>query len=125
VILFFSFPLVLLRVAETKRKMPVRDEGEGASAGGPILGDGPVGRGSCGPVSDTLFLAPLLALVQSAWLVREAGVRGNWMLPSANADAPTSLSSLLVLGLHGIRGTTDDMSAYRAISTPRFLGERS
>jgi hypothetical protein len=39
---------------------------------------------------------------------REAGVRGNWMLPSANADAPTSLSSLLLLGLHGIGGSTDE-----------------
>ena len=35
------------------------------------------------------------------------------MLGPANADAPTPLSSVLLLGLHGIGGTTDDMSAYR------------
>ena len=29
------------------------------------------------------------------------------MLPSANADAPTSLSNLLLFGLHGIGESTD------------------
>ena len=39
---------------------------------------------------------------------REAGVWGNWMLPSANADAPTSLSNLLLFGLHDIGESTDE-----------------
>jgi hypothetical protein len=34
---------------------------------------------------------------------REAGVWGDWVLPSANADAPTSLSNLLLLGPHVYR----------------------
>jgi hypothetical protein len=58
--------------------MPVRREDVGASTGGQSWG-----------------------LCQRE---REAGVRGNWMLPSANADAPTSLSNLLLFGPHGIGG---------------------
>jgi hypothetical protein len=43
------------------------------------------------PLSDTLFLAPCLASLSLRLArEREAGVRGSWMLPSANADAPTS-----------------------------------
>jgi hypothetical protein len=30
------------------------------------------------------------------------------MVPTANADAPTSLSNLLLLGLHGIGESTDE-----------------
>ena len=33
------------------------------------------------------------------------------MLPSANADAPTSLSSLLLVGLHRIGGSTDEVES--------------
>ena len=59
-------------------------------------------------MSKPFFLAPLLALFHSGCpREREAGVWGNWMLPSANADAPTSLSSLLLLGLHRIGESTD------------------
>jgi hypothetical protein len=51
---------------------------------------------------------------------REAGVWGNWMLPSANADAPTSLSNLLLFGLHGIGDSTDEGPQRAAAS--QFLG---
>jgi len=42
---------------------------------------------------------------------REAGVRGSWVWPRtiANTNAPTSLSNLLLLGLHGIGGSTDEV----------------
>ena len=35
------------------------------------------------------------------------------MLPSANADAPTSLSSVLLLGLHRIGESTDEVDQPR------------
>jgi hypothetical protein len=40
---------------------------------------------------------------------REAGVRGNWICLRPNADAPTSLSSLLLLGLQRIGESTDEV----------------
>ena len=73
-------------------------------------------RSNCGDRRSSPFCADCLG-------EREAGV-GERMLSSANADAPTSLSSVLLLGLHGIGGTTDDMSAYRRISTPRSDEQR-
>ena len=80
----------------------MRREDKGASAGGLTWGGASRSR-ELRPESDPLFLAPPPRSL-SPWLPREkeAGVRGNWMLPSANADAPTSLSNLLFLGLHGI-----------------------
>jgi hypothetical protein len=60
------------------------------------------------PLRTTFFLAPLLALFHSGCpREREAGVRRSWLRPMANANAPTSLSSLLLLGLHRIGGSTD------------------
>ena len=41
------------------------------------------------------------------------------MLPPANADAPTSLSSLLLLGPHGIGGSTDEVELPRGDGLPR------
>jgi hypothetical protein len=54
-------PNVLLRESEGGRRMPVRREDEGASAGG--CGGTAANRSrELRPLSDTLFLAPLLAL---------------------------------------------------------------
>jgi hypothetical protein len=82
---------VLWRESERDRRMPVRERGRGGLQ--PVACPGGCGSRSreCGHLSDTLFLAPCLAS-RSLRLAREreAGVRGSWMLPSANADAPTS-----------------------------------
>jgi hypothetical protein len=59
----------------------------------------------------TFFLAPLLALISIRLpREREAGVRGDWLGPTAKVDAPAPLSSVLVLGLHGYRW--NDSSTY-------------
>jgi hypothetical protein len=56
--------------------MPVRGEGEGASAGGQSWGMGQPVEG-VRPLGAQLFLAPLLALVYSAWLSRERPESGG------------------------------------------------
>jgi hypothetical protein len=69
-------PNVLLRVAETKRRMPVRREDKGASAGGLTWGGASRSR-ELRPESDPLFLAPLLALFHPGCLVRERPESGG------------------------------------------------
>jgi hypothetical protein len=67
----------------------------------------------------TFFLAPLLALFHLRLTPeREGGVRGNWMCLRPNADAPTSLSSLLLLRLHGSKESPDE------VDLPRSRGRR-
>jgi len=76
----------------------VRREGEGASVGDLGWELLVAGRGMRPPPSRRLRLLR----------EREAGVRGNWM-PTANADAPTSLSRVLLLGLHRVGGSPDEV----------------
>lgn len=71
-----AWPNVLLRVAETKRRMPVRREDKGASAGGLTWGGASRSR-ELRPESDPLFLAPLLALFHPGCLVRERPESGG------------------------------------------------
>ena len=82
--------------------MLVRGEGEGASAGGLAWGWASRSRESQ-RLGEASFLAPLLALFHSVPAEKEAGVRGGWLGPTANVDAPAPLSSVLLLGLHGYR----------------------
>ena len=86
---------VLWRESEGTRRMPVRREGEGASVGDPGWELVAAGRGRAHPLrrEGASSVAPRLASrLLRLTPQREAGVRGSWMLPSANADAPTSLS---------------------------------
>jgi hypothetical protein len=69
-------PNVLLRVAETKRRMRARREDKGASAGGLTWGGASRSR-ELRPESDPLFLAPLLALFHPGCLVRERPESGG------------------------------------------------
>jgi hypothetical protein len=74
-----AWPNDLLRESEGERRMPVRREDEGASAVVLSWGTVAAGRGSCGRLVTTLFLAPLLALFHGLPWKREAGVRGGWL----------------------------------------------
>ena len=57
--------------------MPVRREDVGASAGGQSWGLCQADEGVAAPRATPLFLAPLLALVHSAWLVRKRPESGG------------------------------------------------
>ena len=72
--------------------MPVRGEGEGVSAAGLAWGWAqPVeGVAAQGANARSSLLPSSLSFHFGYRDEREAGVRGSWMLPSANADAPTS-----------------------------------
>jgi excisionase family DNA binding protein len=96
--------------------------GQGSLSRWPYLGWGQPVEGAAARERPALPCSPPRSL--SPWLPREreAGVRGNWMLPSANADAPTSLSNLLLLGLHGIGESTDSRPINgKALQTSRFF----
>jgi hypothetical protein len=76
---------------------PVRREDVGASAGGQSWGLCQPDEG-VRPLGDlALPCSPPRSRSLRLAREREAGVRGSWMLPSANADAPTSLSNVLLL----------------------------
>jgi hypothetical protein len=94
--------------------MPLRREAVGASAGRPRENGQPVE--GVRPMGDyVLPCSPPRALSLRLTLEIEAGVRGDWqMRPIANANAPTSLSSLLLLGLHRNGESTDHVDPRRA-----------
>ena len=101
--------------------------GRGSLSRWPYLGWGQPVEGAAARERPALPCSPPRSL--SPWLPREreAGVRGNWMLPSANADAPTSLSNLLLLGLHGIGEHSQSTNHRKSRSSgadvcPRFSG---
>ena len=94
--------------------MQVRREEEGASAGGQRERVA-AGRGSAAIRGDyVLPCSPPRSLSLRLTREREAGVRGSWVWPRtiANANAPTSLSNLLLFGLRGIGGSTDEGRPY-------------
>jgi hypothetical protein len=91
-------------------RLPVRREGEGASVGDLGWELLVAGRGMRPPPSRRLRLLR----------EREAGVRGNWM-PTANADAPTSLSRVLLLGLHRVGGSPDEVDLPLGVGSPRRI----
>src|SRR4029453_3532901 len=85
----------------------VRREGEGASAGGPAGDLSAAGRGSGPPPAAPPPPSHSLRVPRG----REAGGRGSWVRPRtvANANAPTSLSTLRLLRLQRIGGSTDEV----------------
>jgi hypothetical protein len=102
------------RMARIRRQPKNAGEtrGRGSLSRWPVLGAVPAGRGSAAVGRLSSSLLPASLSFTPAWLKREAGVRGSWdAVPSANADAPTSLSSLLLLGPHRIGGSTDEVES--------------